>query len=552
MKTFLCCRMEDQLEEKDVLEMGNWNSEYDIAEEEEERLLEEHEITTESKHGFPYESEQNFSDIEYEAPEVEEDILDLGLNEDIIEYEEVSTNRQEASMELKKNMSAQPNQGLETCSTSQKTGTVDSAPTLSPHKNVSVRSGQPASSFKNFNFKRQPNFPIPVQMRNAPPSRMTSPGFHHQRPHFDGPNRPLIGRAPSMMDYHGARSGFSRHPMQIGCEPLFVQDFHHGFPAQRFQRFPIKDHHLVNHPQFMDYDRNNSINRLFINPHYQGSVTVQNGCATRVTPLTEPRLNFSHSDNAPPPRFAFQARHQRPPPGPNLANAPRPASFAPMRFTLQSNLPPPRLNGPIDQISPPRFKNAHPQNLMDMILPAPFGDGPLRAPYHPEQQRTQRFRFNSFDPPPPHSYDPSSSQPVRFLTPLSTASKRPAPTEASVTAPLKQLRLGPTGNIQVMRTFASPNVSLTCPPPKTVTNVLPPGSAALTQVPPPNIRPPQLSAPIRKPPPVMNSSATPVIPTTVSPSSTIQSSAVPAPIVSESTIASTSNVTEDVSSEMKE
>jgi len=548
--------MEDQLEEKDVLEMGNWNSEYDIAEEEEERLLEEHEIT-ESKHGFPYESEQHFSDTEYEAPEVEEDILDLGLNEDIIEYEEVSTNCQEASKELKKNTSAQPNQELETCSTSQKTGTVDSASTQTLQKNFSVRSGQPASSFKNFNFKRQSNFPIPVQMRNAPPSRMGSPGFHNQRTHFDGPNRPLIGRAPSIMDYHGARSGFSRHSMQIGCEPLFVQDFHHGFSTQRFQRFPIKDHHLVNHHQFMEYDRNNSINRLFINPHYQGSVTIQNGCASRVTPLTEPRLNFSHSDNAPP-RFAFQARHQRPPPGPNLANAPRPASFAPMRFVqpLQSSLPPPRLNGPIDQISPPRFKSAHPQNLMDMILPAPFGDVPLRAPYHPEQQRPQRFRFNSFDPPPPHSYDHSPSQPVRFLTPLATASKRPAPTEASVTAPLKQLRLGPTGNIQVMRTFAPPNVSLNSPPPTTVTNVLPPGSATLTQVPPPNIRPPQFSAPIRKPPPIMNSSATPVIPTTISPSSTIQSSAMSAPMVSESssTSASTStlNVTEDISSEMKE
>ena len=75
--------MEDQLEEKDVLGMGTWNSEYDIAEEEEERLLEEHEIT-ESKDGFTYESEPNFSDTEFETAEVEEDILDLGLNEDII------------------------------------------------------------------------------------------------------------------------------------------------------------------------------------------------------------------------------------------------------------------------------------------------------------------------------------------------------------------------------------------------------------------------------------------------------------------------------------
>lgn len=546
--------MEDQLEEKDVLGMGTWNSEYDIAEEEEERLLEEHEIT-ESKDGFTYESEPNFSDTEFETAEVEEDILDLGLNEDIIEFEEIPTNCQESSKELKKNTSTQPNQGLETCSTSKKVGIVDSASTQNLQKNFSNKSGPPAGSFKNFNFKRQANFPIPVQMHNAPPSRMGSPGFHNQRPHFEGPHRPLIGRAPSIMDYHGARSGFPRHPMSIGCEPLFVQDFHHGFPAQRFQRYAIKDHHLVNHHQFMEYDRNNSINRLFINPHYQGSVTVQNGCASRITPLTEPRLNFSHSDNAPP-RLAFQARHQRPPPGPNLANAPRPASFAPMRFVqpLQSNLPPPRLNGPVDQISPTRFKIAHPQNLMDMILPAPFGDGSLRTPYHPEQQRTQRFRFNSFDPP-PHSYDPSQSQPIRFLTPLPTASKRPATTEASVTAPLKQLRLGPTGNIQVMRTFAPPNVSLNSPPPTTVTNVLQPGSTSLIQIPPPNIRPPQLPVSIRKAPSVMNSPIpTQVIPTTVSTSSTIQSSVAPAPTASSSPAASTStiNTTEDVSSEMKE
>ena len=141
------------------------------------------------------------------------------------------------------------------------------------------------------------------------------------------------------------------------------------------------------------------------------------------------------------------------------------------------------------------------------------------------------------------------------MTPLPTASKRPATTEASVTVPLKQLRLGPTGNIQVMRTFAPPNVSLNSPPPTTVTNVLQPASTSLIQIPPPNIRPPQHSVPIRKAPSVMNSpKPTQVIPTTASTSSTIQSSVAPAPTASSSPAASTStiNTTEDVSLEMKE
>ncbi|KZS04089.1 Uncharacterized protein APZ42_033022 [Daphnia magna] len=547
--------MEDQLEEKDVLEMGTWNTEYDIAEEEEERLLEEDEIT-ERKPGFPYESEPNFSDTEFETHELEEDILDLGLNEDIIEYEEVTASGQEANKELKTN-TPQPHQGQQTSSTTQ-TAIVGSITTnQSYQKRCIVKSGQPASSYKNLNFKRQPNFPIPVQMRSVPPTRMGSPGFYNQRPLFDGPNRPLIGRAPSVMDYHGPRGGFPRHSMPINCEPLFVQDFHHGFPPQRFQRYPIKDHHLVNHHPFMEYDRNNGVNRLFINPHYQGSATIQNGCTSRVTPLPEPRLNFSHSDNAPP-RIAFQARHQRPPPGPSLPNTSRPPSFAPMRFMQppQSNIPPPRLNGPIDQMSPPRFKPAQPQNLMDMILPAPFGDGPLRASYHPEHQRTQRFRFNSFDPPPPHSYDPT--QTVRFLTPLSAASKRPAATEVPVSAPVKQLRLGPTGNIQVVRTFATRSVPLNSPSPSTVTSALPSASTTLTRIPPPNMRAPHPPTPIRKPPPPLINSPRPipVIPTTGSTPSTLQASVLPTPVVSESPPSSEStnivNTTEDVSPEMKD
>ncbi len=542
--------MEDQLEEKDVLEMGAWNAEYDIAEEEEERLLEEHEMT-EGKDAFPYESEANFSDTEFEPPDVEEDILDLGLNEDIIEYEEAPTNNQETSNEIKKT-STQPNQGSETSTTSQTNLTVGNSPSRDYKR--SIKCGQPGSSYKQGNFKRQPNFPIPVQMRNPPPPRIGPPGFHSQRPIFDGPNRPLIGRSPSIMGFHGPRSGFGRHPHAMPMEPLFVQDFHHGLrlPAQRFPRHPFKDHHVVDHHQLMDFDRNSNANRLFINPHYQGSVTIQNGCTSRITPLTEPRLSFSSSDNAPP-RLAFQNRHQLPPPGPNLVNGPRPASYPSMRFAppVQSSLPPPRSNGPTDQVSPTRFKPPPPQNLMDMILPTPFGEGPLRPQYHPEHPRPQRFRFNSFDPP-PHSYD--ATLPVRFLTPPPVGSKRPAAAEVTVTAPLKQLRLGPTGNIQVLRTFPPPSVSLNSPPPSVGASVLPSVSASLRLGPPPIVRPQHLPAPFGKPHQITDSPRSiSVTATTVSTATTTSS---PAPLMFQSSSASTStsisNNTEDASPEMKE
>ena len=545
--------MEDQLEEKDVLEMGTWNAEYDIAEEEEERLLEEHEIT-EGKDGVLYESEPNFSDTEFDAPEAEEDILDLGLNEDIIEYEEVATNYQESSSETKRN-SACPNQGSETSTTSQTSPAFGNSPNQD-YRRGGIKSGQPGSSFKHANFKRQPNFPIPLQMRNPPPPRMGPPGFHNQRPLFDGP-RPLIGRSPSLMGYHGVRSSFPRHPMAMGCEPLFVQDFHHNLrlPGQRFQRPPFKEHHAMDHHQLLDYDRNNGVNRLFINPHYQGSVTVQNGCTSRITPLSEPRLNFSSSDNAPP-RIAFQNRHQRPPPGPNLANVPRPTSFPSMRFAppIQPSLPPPRVNGLTDQVSPTRFKPPTPQNLMDMILPAPFGDVQMRPQYHPEHPRPQRFRFNSFDPP-AHSFD--STQSVRFLAPPpSVGTKRPAGSEIMVTAPLKQLRLGPTGNVQVLRTFPPPAVSLNSPPPSFGTSVLPSVSASLRLGPPPSVRPQQHTPPFGKPHQVTASPRATSV-TTVSVSIATTSSFAASPLVSHSSSvsASTSNSSssaEDVSPEMKE
>lgn len=474
--------MEDQFEEKEVLEMDAWNTEYDIAEEEEERLLEDHEIAV-VKHGFSYENEPNFSDTEFETHETEEDILDLGLNEDIIEYEEGNASCQEPTIEAKQG-SAQTSQGSEPyMGTSINRVVNNSLNQDNSQKYFAVRSGQ--SNFnhsKNHRFKHQANFPIPVQMRNIPPPRTGPPGFHNHRPHFDGPSRSLLGRTP-ILNYHGSRGGFLRQSAPMGCEPLFVQDFH-GLPSQRFQRHPFKDNHLGNHhPALMEYERNNSMNRFFINPHYRGSVTVQNGCTSRISPLTETRLTFSTPDDSLP-RTAFQNRHQRPPPGPSLANISRsvPIRYAP---PPQSNMPPPRLNGPINEISPPRFKLAAPQNLMDMVLPAPFGDGHMPISYQSEQPRPQRFRFNPFEPP-THSYDPT--HPVRFIAPPPSGSKRQASSEVPITAPLKQLRLGPMGNIQVLRTFPPPTVSLNSAHPLSGINVTVSAN--------PTVRPSGISVPI--------------------------------------------------------
>lgn len=550
--------MEDpnQLEEKEVLGVGTWNTEYDIAEEEEERLLEDHELTV-GKHGFPFESEPNFSDTEFETGETEEDILDLGLNEDIIEYDEANSICQETSNETNKNI-VQTTQGMEAYVKNQTNQAVSNPSNQDNHKSFSSKSVQHMNAARSFRFQRQPNFPIPVQLRNVALPRTGPPSFYSQRPHFEGSSRPLLGRNPTVMDYRGSRGGFLRPSIPIGCEPLFVQDFHQpGISTQRFQRQPFKDHHLVNHHQsFMEYDRNNSANRFFINPHYRGSVTVQNGCTSRIPPLNETRLSFPTSDNAFPPRIAFQNRHQRPPPGPNIANFSRPTSMNSMRFVqpLQSNMPPPRLNGPANEVSPPRFKPP-PQSLMDMVLPVPFGDAHLSTSYHSEHLRPQRFRFNSFEPP-SHTYDPT--QPVRFSTPPPTGSKRPATSEIPTT-PLKQLRLGPTGNIHVLRSFPPPTASTNSAIHRADLSALASTSTSLRQGPSPGVLQPQ-RPPVcyGKPPPPMNSPrSSTVISTTVSASTTSQSLNVQVPPFKPQSLSSNDSThsqkdTEEASSEMKE
>lgn len=524
--------MEDQLEEKDVLEMGAWSTEYDIAEEEEERLLEEND-TVEGKHQLTYENEALFSDTEFETTEAEEDILDLGLSEDMSEYEETNSTSQESSRDIKKNSTtAHLNQNSETSPISQ---TQSSNTNLS--RTSSIKVGQSQQFLKNTKFRRHPNFNLPVQMQTIPPPRMGTPRFYHPRPLFDGPSRPLIGRPPIVLDYQGARGGFMRHSMPLQCEPLFVQDFH-SLPAQRFQRPAFRDHHLVKPNHFVEHERNSNINHLPISSHYQGLLTAQSGCKTRIPHLTEPRISFPVPDNVPS-RSAFPGRHQRPPPGLHLNH--RPTSYSPMRFTLpmQPNLPPPRLNGSADQTSP-RFKPPPPQNLMDMILTPPFVDGLPRPSYNLEQSQPQRYRIKSFDPP-SHTYDSAN---VRFLTPPPCGSKRSSSLENPDPGPIKQLRLGPTGNIQVLRTFPSCTTASKPSPSLTVSNTFP-SKTSDTRQSLPSLPPPASSLN----PPNIVSTIAPIAAVTVS---TSTSGSLLSTVVPQTSVKSSKSCSDTTSAEMQE
>ena len=455
MKKFFVNRMDDQFEESDALGMGTDNCyEYDIAEEEEERLLEEHEIT-DRQLPFPYESnEPNFSDADFETPDTEEDILEIGLNEDT-EYEEVNINDHDTQESVKKpnivsSLQIQENESSIKSSASVQSST-HSANKLLDIKRIDINRVQHAAPRKNFFNHRQPNFSIPVQIRNGPPYRMAHPGVHfNQRPTFEGSNpRPFMGRNSSILDYHAA-TGFARGSFPpVNDQPFFAHDYNHSLSMQRIQRHQFKDQHLAPPHPFMDNDRNGA-SRFFINPHYKGSVVV-NQNSNQINPFPDRGAGYSPSVKPPSVRMPFQGRPSHSPlAGPSLMIAPRGPSLAPMRFPSPSpsNFPPPRLNGPSEStLSPQRFKSSAPQNLMDMILPIPYDDNLLRAAHYSEPRA--RFRFAG---PPSGSHDFSSN--MRFTGPPPTVpNKRPASFEVPTHTPLKQLRLGPTGLIHVQRTF---------------------------------------------------------------------------------------------------
>ena len=417
--------MDDQIEESEALGGDNWNADYDIAEDEEERLLEEDEIL-ERKHLYQYESDQNYVTTEFETTEVEEDILDLGLNEDIVEFEETNADPQAASSEnivMANNVPV-----INGTEESQKKFTkiqFDVADSVKPEIRQNAdqkRTVQPVMPRKNFN--RQPNFG--AQMRNVP-YRIENSNQHLRRHPFDMPHqRSLLGRVPSLMD-HNAHPVYDRVCLPNGDNfPVSNQPFMHG-PMSNEQ-------HFGSHQYLIEQERINGGNRCFINPHYKGSVATAGPAPNRMTPTTELGPCFVNPVKALPLRSVFQGvPSQRPLILPNAINQmnQRPRNMPPlpppnMRFPPPTVLP--GLSGP-----PPRLNIAHnskptPARLMDMILPTPFPETPARLPFLQEPPpRLPRFRFNSQEPPPSIAYDSSTSNP-RFMGPPPIVKRLP-PTE---------------------------------------------------------------------------------------------------------------------------
>jgi hypothetical protein len=67
-----------------------------------------------------------------------------------------------------------------------------------------------------------------------------SSGFHHQRPYFDGPNRPLIGRAPSIMDYMELAVGFQDIQYRLNVSHYSFKIFTMASQHKDFKDSPLK------------------------------------------------------------------------------------------------------------------------------------------------------------------------------------------------------------------------------------------------------------------------------------------------------------------------
>lgn len=454
--------MDEQVEEREVLEMENWNAEYDIGEDEEERLLEEDEVM-EQKHSFPCESETSYPDADFENQVLEEeDVLDLGLNEDIVEYEEPPSSDCQESPE--KQASTSSVQQEESAEKKVNISVVQSITSVKPQpKRFENRVGpRPGGGFrKTFPFNGQVRTPTSVQMHSGPPLRMGFPGFPSQQHQFNGPPpRPLMRRISPGLGFPPPE-GFIRNTMPLN-KPFLSQDYNHGPPGQRLQRNGFEEH-----PQgmehFVDMDRNNPGSRYFINPHYRGSAMIRHdGSSFNSQTISDQGRNFPPLGKPP---FRMDV-HCRPPPpilgqlSPSRARAIVP----PMRFPP----PPPSQRGapPLpfsalttDHSVSHRFKMSSPQSLMDVVLPAPFPGG--RPPYHPEPLVPQRFRPPSYETPFCDSA-PGGLQgfPIPGLPAHPAAVlKRPAAPDFHVTTPMKQLRIDPAGNIQISRSITVVNPS---------------------------------------------------------------------------------------------
>lgn len=440
------------MEEAEALELESWTEDYDIAEEDEERLLEEDEIS-EHKHQAPFESEPNFSDTDFETQETEEDVLELGINEDMVECEDPIIEGQEVP-DKKSGPSAQLQDLDSVKQTSASPAQVHISPKPEAKKNVNKTGFGPQGASRNYSYNHHPRFSIPVQMRTGSSLRMGQPRFQIPRQHFDHRPRAFAGRP--ILDY-GPPGGLLRppapyhlqHPGPHLGEHFSIHDHMQGPMMQRNLRYGCDFHN--GEDQLLEADRNNPGNRFFINPHYRGSVTVHGSGPRQASPSSEMGQGF-------PPLGKPPGYHNRPPPPVLNPSPPRVRGIVPMRLPPPNppNMPPPRFNGlhtnslrPSPRLPPPTATGA-PQSLMDVVLRPPFHGG--RVPFHCEPAAQQHMpRFNPVEPPPAIF---NSTQPPRFALPPGGC-KRPAGSELKLTSPLKQLRLDPSGNIHISRTFPS-------------------------------------------------------------------------------------------------
>ena len=433
--------MEEQIEEGDVLGTEAWNGEYDIAEEEEERLLEEQEDSADQG------GEQAYFDGEYEASEVEEDVLDIGLNDDIIEFEEQEVSRI-SPVVSKANT---PQQHISIGSNQQPAGKQSSANNTAqssgiakgkeepryvqqvlPRKHFSPRHPgfTPRNGIPNSQFQHRPNF------GNRPP----------HRPSFNNQHLPFVGWKPSHMDMRGVPNAF------MGRSP-FEED-HHPFPRSfNMQNNPPVN--MLNQQHFLDPpDRGN--NRCFINPHYKGSVMNPQGPPPQQSQRIPPGPDFGHFSQTmnkgplQPPPSLFRPGPPNPPLNP--PNQPR-ARLPNVRFPPPINVPPPQSTGPRGPTNSmtsraPSTSSAPPQ-LMDVVLVPPGFRNETGPPFFGERPpRTARFRFDSFPQQvlhQPDHHEPLGPPPRSFLAPPPAAHppiKRPHPViELPVAGiPFKQLR----------------------------------------------------------------------------------------------------------------
>ena len=287
----LAISMEElHIEEGDVLGTEEtWAGEYDIAEDEEERLLEEHEVQDEQE-ALGYEGEnQNYASAaeEYETAELEEDVLDLGLNDDIIEFEEV---------EGKEPFQGQAKANLPSALSASSASSGPSGNNTTPKSDAGRNTQQvlPQKGRQQIKFSPQAhNGPTNPRMS----SMNTRPG--HQRMPFNNNNNSNNNRMNHPRQFMMARNGPLPQPTmdfnQMGPRLFHAHRLPMQFPGGGVRGQPLMHHGNRPHipqqhndpfmpPHFSDHRNSNNnasaaaaaaaaaAQRCFINPHYKGSV----------------------------------------------------------------------------------------------------------------------------------------------------------------------------------------------------------------------------------------------------------------------------------------